>query len=138
MTHLWSLPCGSCRLLQRLCCSTCFLSTNMKFNCFLYFLSECGPALTRSTPYQGPNAALKSPPTICMFSCLEFVSFFSVVCPVDMFRHFLFTRTPNPCLFSNFPESMKMCHSRVSQISGLLALLVSLVNVASHLHPSTS
>ena len=53
------------------------------------------------------------------------------------FRHFLFTRIPTPCLFSNFPDPMNMCPCCVSRISALLALHVSLINVVSLLYPSS-
>ena len=43
-------------------------------------LRVCGPTLVRSTPYPGPNSALKSPPTICIHFSLEFVCFSIVLC----------------------------------------------------------
>ena len=60
--------------------SHCFIQSPLLFSS----LSVCDPTLTRSTPNQGQNLALKSPPTICMLFFLDFVSFSIDLCALAM------------------------------------------------------
>ena len=66
-------------------------------------------------------------------------AFAVVVCPIDTFSPLLVHQNSNSVFVLEFSSSHEyVCPCCVSQISALLALHVSLINIASNLYPSTS